>query len=88
MSPNNTDQSVAVLRELMNMSLVDAFASVRANFRRVRQEFERLYLLTQDDPVEDRERRRGVIQLELARLDESEARLDAAERSSRAEDER
>jgi hypothetical protein len=79
------------LRELMNMPRADAFASVRADFRRVRQEFERLYALTKDDPVEDRERRRGVIQLELARLDESEARLDesearldAAERSSRA----
>jgi hypothetical protein len=56
------------------------FASARAGLRKARREFERLYALTKDDPVEDRERRRGIIQLELARLDESEAGLDAAER--------
>jgi hypothetical protein len=57
------------------------FAQARAGLQAARREFERLYALTKDDPVKDRERRRGTIQLELARLNESEARLDAAERT-------
>jgi hypothetical protein len=72
--------SVTTTAALAYMPSPDEFASVRADFRRVRQEFERLYALTKDDSVEDRDRRRGTIQLELARLNESEARLDAAER--------
>ena len=96
MPPNKTDQGVAALREVAPdvttdarkvtsaftaMETLEAIASARADLRRVRQEFERLYALTKDDPAEDRERRRGTIQMELARLDESEARLDAAERT-------
>ena len=57
------------------------FAQARAGLQAARREFERLHALTKDDPVEDRDRRRGTIQLELARLNESEAQLDAAERS-------
>jgi hypothetical protein len=60
--------------------MAEEFAQARAGLQAARREFERLYALTRDDPVEDRERRRGTIQLELARLNESEARLDAAER--------
>ena len=37
------------------------FAQARAGLQAARREFERLYALTKDDPVEDRERRRGVI---------------------------
>jgi len=88
----NVDRAIESLRELARKSQLPVpapniespmsveFAQARAGLQASRREFERLYAFTKDDPVEARDRRRGVIQLELARLNESEARLDAAER--------
>jgi hypothetical protein len=65
------------------MGMPEAIANARAGLQDARQELERLYALTRDDPPEDRARRHDIIQKELAQLNQSEARLDVAERSLR-----
>ena len=91
------DQGMAVLREvahdvttgareepavpcgLMNMPLSDACA--RAGLQTARRALEVQLALAMEDEPRDRARRVGIIQTYLADLTESEARLDATERT-------
>jgi hypothetical protein len=66
---------------LMNMPLSDAFACARADLRNARRALEVQLALAMEDEPKDRARRVGIIQTYLADLTESEARLDATERT-------
>ena len=74
-------QSVATTAELASMPLPDAFACVRADLRNARRALEVQLALAMEDEPRDRARRVGIIQTYLADLTESEARLDATERT-------
>ena len=70
-----------VATELASMPLPDAFACVRADLRNSRRALEVQLALAMEDEPRDRARRVGIIQTYLADLTESEARLDATERT-------
>ena len=73
--------SVTTTAELASMPLPDAFACVRADLRNARRALEVQLALAMEDEPRDRARRVGIIQTYLADLTESEARLDATERT-------
>jgi hypothetical protein len=69
------------IAELATMPLPDAFASVRADLRNARRALEVQLELAMEDEPEARARRVGIVEMHLGYLAESEARLDAAERT-------
>ena len=73
--------SVTTTAELASMPLPDEFASARAGLRNARRALEAQLALAMEDEPRDRARRVGIIQTYLADLTESEARLDATERT-------
>jgi hypothetical protein len=76
-----TREAPVATAELASMPLPDAFACVRADLRNARRALEVQLALAMEDEPRDRARRVGIIQTYLADLTESEARLDATERT-------
>ena len=76
-----TREAPVTTAELASMPLPDAFACARADLRNARRALEVQLALTMEDEPRDRARRVGIIQTYLADLTESEARLDATERT-------
>jgi hypothetical protein len=66
--------------ELWDMPLPEAIACARAGLRDARRALEAQLALAMEDEPRDRVRRVGIIQMYLADLAESEARLDAVEK--------